>query len=633
MDSEESRLNRLKRVLYSRNEANILRDELTQTRRNGLSVPTSWNTSIYIKKSFKNFTNKSSSFFNKFLFVSLIFFFISLIVAGLIFFGGGNTISSNNVDIKVIAPSSISSGEELNIGLSVVNNNHADLEDVSLFIDYPEGIQAVNSNNLILSHDKIDLGIIKEGQSKNHTIRVALFGEKDIVKKFTLTLEYKVKGSNAIFSKEKIYEVIIGSSPILLNVVYPQEINSGQQITLSIGITSNSSVVLNDTLVKIEYPYGFTYKDSNQKPLSDNEVWNIGSLKNGEKKTLTITGMLVGQNMEERSFRISVGTEGANKSADFDTLLATSEVTIGIRKSFFDLTLLNPQKGIAGIGQKVPISINWQNTLPDKIINTHVEAVMSGNVFDRSGVITSNGGFYRSLDNTVLWDKNSIDKLATIMPGERGQVSFSLSSFPDLAQVRLIKNPQMNVHVVITGERIGTDTTTISSSADTVIKLESTLSVNSKSYRNSGPFNNTGPIPPRADVESTYTISWVLTNTTNDLKNTVISATLPAGVEWKNETSPSFEKVSYDSDTRTVSWDVGNVSFGTGFTYSPRTAYFKVGITPNLNQIGLMPIILSATDAQTIDTFTSTSIQAHSPSINTRYSDPSFKNSDAIVVE
>src|SRR5205807_1293080 len=108
------------------------------------------------------------------------------------------------------------------------------------------------------------------------------------------------------------------------------------------------------------------------KPYRNDNIWNIGDLKNGDKKTLQVSGILVGQNMEDRSFRVSVGSATSDVSKDFDTSLAATSLTMGIRKSFFDLSVEASNNNIATIGQGVPVQIKWQNTLPDKILNAHI---------------------------------------------------------------------------------------------------------------------------------------------------------------------------------------------------------------------------------------------------------------------
>jgi hypothetical protein len=55
-----------------------------------------------------------------------------------------------------------------------------------------------------------------------------------------------------------------------------------------------------------------------------------------------------------------------------------------------------------------------------------------------------------------------------------------------------------------------------------------------------------------ADKESTYTVAWTFTNTSNDTSSVVAKATLPNGVVWKGQISPTTEKISYDPDSRTI---------------------------------------------------------------------------------
>ena len=632
-DKEESSIERLKKTLYSRNEKIIPKEKRALMQNLDTKTPTSWGQAKSFQFSPEMMSRKNNSFFNKFLIGSLVFFVVSLGVAIFIFFGGVNMISSDNLDIKITAQSSVSSGEELDIGLSILNGNNTDLENVVLFIEYPEGSEIIGEENRIITRDRISLDTIAQGKSKDYTIRALLFGEKDIVKTFTFKIEYKVKGSNAIFSKEKTYDVLIGSSPILLDVSYPKEVNSGQQMTLSINITSNSSVPIKNTLVKVEYPYGFTYKSSNIKPLSDNSVWNIGDLRNGDKKTLSVTGVIIGQNMEDRSFIISVGSQNPQIKSDIDTILVEETETVGIRKSFFDLQTIVGGGNVKSVGQFSPVTINWQNTLPDKILNAKIEATLSGNILDRSKVLVGDSGFYRSVDNVVLWDKNTTENLLQITPGGSGSVSLTLVSLTNPVLVRSIKNPHIDLHIVMTGDRSGLDSATISSSEDVTIKINSTLELNSQSFRSVGPFNNTGPIPPRADIESTYTITWTITNTTNDLSGVAVSAVLPTGVIWKGETQPVSERINYNQDTRTVSWNIGNVSAGVGFTLSPKTVSFKVGIIPSINQIGSAPTLLSQINATATDTYTEGQIGATIPPVTTQYSDPGYKTGNNIVVK
>ncbi len=630
MDFEKSSIERLKRTLYSRDEKKIPKEKRTPVSGRTNSVPTDWGTTSNFDIHDEEMTKSNSSFFNKFLIGSFGFFIVCLAIAGYIFFGGFNTISSENLEMKVAAPSSVSSGEEVTMDLSITNTNRTDLEQAVLFIDYPEGALSAGENKL-LSRDKIDLGTISSGQSKDQTVRAILSGEKESIKSFNFRIEYKVKGSNAVFSKVKQYDVVISSSPIILNVTNPSEINSGQDLSLSIDIISNSNVVMKNAVVKVEYPYGFTYKNSNIKPVRDNSVWNIGNLKNGEKKNLLITGTLIGQNLEDRSFKISAGSQDPGAVSDFEIALVTNTTTIGIRKSLFDMKIV--ADSVSKMGMSIPVTVNWQNILPDKILNTVLTATISGNIVDRSLVQADNGGYYRSVDNVIVWDKIGTKELENISSGDSGRVSFSVASLPSSSQTNTIKNPYININVRSTGDRSGVETGEVSSNEDFMVKIASVFALSAKSYRNFGPFTNTGPIPPQADKESTYTITWVLTNTSNDLKNAVVTATLPVGVDWKEEISPVGEKVSYDSEKRIVTWNVGNISFGTGYSYSPKSVSFKLGIIPSISQVDSTPNLLTGVSAVATDTYAEVQLVSSTQSVSTQFSDPNYNGRDGSVIK
>src|SRR6185369_6503595 len=102
-------------------------------------VATSWGPSPSFDTPSPQMPGQNNRFFNRFFLGSIIFFVLALGIAAFIFFGGLNTISSNNVDVAVTAPSSISSGEDLDIGLSVINSNRTNLENAVLYVDYPQG--------------------------------------------------------------------------------------------------------------------------------------------------------------------------------------------------------------------------------------------------------------------------------------------------------------------------------------------------------------------------------------------------------------------------------------------------------------------------------------------------------------
>lgn len=128
MTLEQNRIENLKKKLYSRDEPLVL-DERSPIQTNGVEVENnSWGqTDFKIDEPIEE--QKGGSFLKKFLVVSATFFVISICIFFYnLFFGG--VLSSENVDIKITGPSSISSGDNVNLVLSILNENKAPLESV-----------------------------------------------------------------------------------------------------------------------------------------------------------------------------------------------------------------------------------------------------------------------------------------------------------------------------------------------------------------------------------------------------------------------------------------------------------------------------------------------------------------------
>src|SRR4051812_40554019 len=104
MDFEKSSIERLKRTLYSRDENLVPKEHRTPVSERDINVPHDWGEKTSFDISPEVMVKRNNSFFNKFLLGSVAFFVVALGVALFIFFGGLNMISSNNVDIKIVAP-------------------------------------------------------------------------------------------------------------------------------------------------------------------------------------------------------------------------------------------------------------------------------------------------------------------------------------------------------------------------------------------------------------------------------------------------------------------------------------------------------------------------------------------------
>lgn len=567
------------------------------------------------------------------------FFLLSVATAIYMFYGGSIIVSSKNVDISVVGPISIQGGEELTLDILVHNKNTAALESAILTVEYPLGTKTVGNLEEELLRDRENLDIIPAGGVVKKTVKAVLFGEKENIKSIKITLEYRITGSNAVFAKEINYDVTISSSPVTLTLNYPAEVNANQPFQMEMTVTSNSTDILRGLLLKAEYPFGFRFESSVPQSISENMLWKVGDLEPAGQRKIIITGRIEGQNEEERTFRFDVGIASKDDNKTIGVNFISTLQSVLIKKPSVDLALKINQEDtpeyIAPIGTKIPLTIEWFNTLPVNVLNGTLEVKLSGLALDRASVVAKNGGFYRSIDNTVLWDKNGYSFLGDIGPKKTGSVSFDFALVKELSTVNSLRNPEVLVEATFKGTRFSSDGTSeeVLSTVTKRIKVSSGLVATGRIVYSTGPFSNSGPIPPKAEVPTTYTVILAVTNSVNSLSNVVLHTSLPPYVSWLNKIDTASESITFDPSTRELVWNIGEVPAGTGISLPVRQVAFQISFLPSLGQVGASPILINTTRISGKDTFTNTTIQNEINALTTKMStDPNaFQGHDRVT--
>lgn len=571
----------------------------------------------------------------KILLISFIFFLVAGSVATYAFFGGGNVVSVDNIDIKIEGPVSVVGGDITRFNISVLNKNGIDINLVDLIIKMPDGTKdALDISKDFVRHRE-SLDTIKAGDQIDREISAVLFGTQDEKKQVKFTIEYRTLGSNAIFYKEKTYDVIMSSSPVVVKVNALKQVNSGQQSEMKVIVSSNSTNVIKDLLLVLEYPFGFSFISGTPLPVSSNSVFRVGDLAPGAEKVFIIKGILDGQDSEERILRAHVGIESKTAEREIATTIISTEHSFVLEKPFIgvDLALNGNVVGdyASPIGKQIRADINWTNNLPTRIAEAVIEVVLSGNMLDENSVSVDRG-FYDSLTNTITWDGKRDSSLALLSAGDNGRVGFSFSPLR-LAPGSYPVNPEITIRVNIKGKRVD-DSNSIQEISSTVVrsvKIDSELAISSSIGYSSGPLVNSGPIPPKAEQSTTYTVMWTISNSSNSISNAQVRATLPPYVQWSNNTYPDAD-ITYNPIGGEVVWNVGDIPRGAGVITTKKEMAFQVSITPSLTQVGNVPTIVSEGTFTGVDDFTGSTIRSTVSPVTTNTSDIDAPNGHYIIV-
>jgi len=640
-DPGKNRIESLKKNLYRRNFRVVERGIGAELSPEDASLSSDWaNTKEEERSSEDNETRMSRSIFKKLFIVSFAFFVIATIVASFLFFGGGNVVSSDNIDIEILGPVSIEGGEELSLQVVITNNNSIPLQFSDLVIEYPPGTHSPENQGSEMPRSRTSLGAIAPGETLNQIVRSVLFGEEGSEKEIRISFEYRVEGSNAIFVKEKMRTVTISSSPINLAVEMLNEVNSNQEIEIRVRVSSNSAATIEDVLLRLEYPFGFEATDASPRTTYSNNIWNLGDIAPEGETTVVIKGVMRGQDNEEKIFSAYVGKQNKDNEREIATVYSSSFDQLTIKKPFIGATLeLNgviADEYVVGSAQNIKAVLTWTNNLPTRITDAVIEVKITGEALNKLSVIANNGNYNSSVD-TIVWDKTTLEELASLEPGASGRMIFNFSSksllSTDMASVR---NPKISLSISARGRRASESAAAerVDGFVTRIIKINSDFQLTPKTVYYGGPFTNSGPIPPKAEVGTTYTIIWTVVNSSNSISGGEVRARIPAYVEWVGAVSPRNEPVSYNSNTREIIWNIGDVDAGKGVSSAAEEVAFQLLVRPSVSHIGRAPEILTDIVLKGSDDFTGKLLENTRLPLTTNLgSDPVGNAGDSQVVQ
>ena len=640
----QNRIEDLKKSLYSRNAPDVRTRRKLRFSPVETTVQTAWEhppeddvAPAHLNTEYKD---TSMSFLTKLLIASIVFCVIAVGIGAYLFFNGSNLISADNIAIDVRGPVSIPGGAPVSFDITVVNNNNVDLQGAYLAVDFPAGTTDADDRVSELKQVQEPLDDIPAGGSVTKTVRAIMFGQENLQRQIGMKVTYKVKGSTALFTKTSSYDVLINSSPVLLTVSSFDEITSGQELVLKLSLKSNSQDILRNVLLKASYPFGWTFSSSDIKPLADNSTWKIGDIPPGGERTITIRGTVQGEDSESRVFRFIAGAQSAVDVKSIGTQYMTAEHALTIQKPFISLGIAINNDDTAAdyigqFGQSQRMSVNWFNNLPTSVSNMVITAKLSGSAYDKNSV-QPDQGYFNSATNEIVWNRQTNPEFGSIGAGANGQVTFTVAPRDLSAAGKSVVNPVVVVSVSVAGSRTQGSSVPekLSSVVERTTRIPSNVALTGRVVRSVGPFQNTGPIPPKVEQATTYTIIWTVDNTSSAVTNAQVTATLPPYVKWLGAISPSNESVTYDENSGLVTWNIGNVGTYTTDSSRRREVYFQVSFLPGVNLVNQSPTLLNQATLTAIDSFTGSQLQSKQDYLTTRFStDPEYKEGQATVTQ
>ncbi len=513
-----------------------------------------------------------------------------------------------NILINVEVPEVVASGSETVYKVTLKNNDTQKLVNLELELAYGDGISFVSSSPEPenLSGTLFKVPDLISGQNAVVFIKSKVIGNVNDEKTLNLKLHYTYSNFSSEFTKSQVSMVRLVASDVLIELQGPSNTNNAQLVIYNVKYTNNSKSDIKNARVKMTYPEGFKFSNSNPVPDLGNDTWSIGTLAQAGEGAIQIQG----------TFDAGVNT-GESKTAVAEFLILgedgkfftqnSSSFTTGI--SSLPLLVSQTHEGSNGIvkpGDNLNFTIRYQNNGSTVATGVNIVLNLDTKVLDLASIRAQGGQIN---NNTIVWNASSIPQLENLAPNESGQLSFSVSvnnpatkdSTKNLSIISSIKIKSNEYDTFFPGGPL----TLKVSSPTSITKLLSFVS---------------GDLPPKSGGSTIYKVKLSLVNSSNDFSNGILTAFIPLGpgglVEGSYNTAEA-KNAQYDPSTGKLTWNFGSLAAYTGKFTQVKFLEFQVRLNPSSSQIGQSPSLVKTINFTAKDLFTGQEVSASTDEIRT----------------
>jgi len=470
-----------------------------------------------------------------------------------------NSYSKEIVRLEILGPDTLTIGEEVEYTVKVKNNGDVRLEEPRLVFEFPQYTITEDEKLRITIEDEFD-GALYPGQEKQFKFKGRFFGTTGELKQTEAILSYRPKNLKARYVSKTSHSVAISEVPLTLEFDLPSSVGGGHELNFSLNYFSSIDYSLSDIEIRIDYPSGFSLKETSPVGLSDNE-WKIGLLNKAEGGRINLTGSLNGSTGSTKTFTTDFGIWIDGEFVELKTI--EKQVQIVEPSLYITQTINDSTDYVASVGDLLHYQITFRNIGDNPFQHLFLAIKLRGDLFDLD-TIRSPLGENQEGANSIIWDWHGVSKLQFLDGGEEGTVEF----WVELKDSSPEDQPELETEVVLSQTR-----------QKFITKVNTDFELQQNVYIDDEPFGSQGPLPPKIGEDSYLTIIWKAINDFNDLENVKVKAVLPSNVSLTGKVQP--QEMTFDSESREIVWSIDELDADDSTIIA-----FQVKLTPNSNQIG-----------------------------------------------
>ncbi|MFZ1719896.1 MAG: hypothetical protein WAU28_00915, partial [Candidatus Moraniibacteriota bacterium] len=516
--------------------------------------------------------------------------------------------------------------------LQYTNTNWVTLHNTEIVLSYPKSFHPETDGKWAVADTKvvIPVGDIPSRSTGRIDIVGKFFGSKGDIAYLDASLHYSPSQINEVFSYDTKYGVSISTSPISFEVSAPQMVANGDMVDYLISYENQDAGKFSNIRVKAEYPDTFQFVSSDPAPSEGESIFYLGDLAPKTAGKIRITGTITGSRDEVKPVRFSIGyLQGDGNFLAYNTAQQLTRITTS---PLSIMQWVNDSRDVTTtLGSVLTYRIAYKNEgnigLRDAIVTFDFNTA----ILDFSGM-QNRSGYFDAEKNRLIWKASDIPDLAVLDPGESGSITFTV---PVLNQVQNVPGKHFGIRTIAKIDSPDVPTPAgsnkIIGSNTLNVRLTSAIDLAVKGRYYSAPVENTGPIPPKVGMQTTYALTFSLTNSFNDISGARVVASLPSGVRFTGKISPDSETVTFNDRTNELIWEIGN--FSAGGEEAKREVTVQIAIIPGPSDVDEAVRLMGRAVFSARDSFTGEEIKREQGEKTTALSDDTKMTSDGYQVK
>jgi uncharacterized repeat protein (TIGR01451 family) len=439
-----------------------------------------------------------------------------------------------------------------------------------------------------------------------------MVGNAGETKQISAIAHYVFANFNSQFVSQGQARSQVTNSSVALNFDGPLTTNIGQSATYSLTYMNATAQDMNNLKLVLTIPSDFTIASSNPK-LSSTNTLAIPILAANQSATLTINGTFTKATGTQENFAAEI--DGPDPSSGQILALANVAYPVNIAQAPLVLSATitdssssgnnSAASNVVNPGDNLSYDIHYQNAGTVAATGVVVTATLNSTAINLASVSAQNASIQ---GNQITWNGSQVPAFVSLAPQASGdlQLRFSLNN---PATRDSSKNLQVQVSLSIKSQEHtqGFITPTAAQQIQTQAVISGAASVMA------------GANPPTVGQTTSYQITFSLSNASNDVKNGVFTVALPntAGFDATSVTPAESGNVSFNANTKTLTWNIASLSAHAGQFSSARKLQFTETIQPSVTDTGNYIILGHNISFNGTDTFTNLPVAATLSDITT----------------